>query len=203
MTNRTNSNNLRLMINKDWVSNWFTEQSQFSIFLQNDLTIYKYFFWHLFFKDFLLKMRIIRFSKKVILFFLMSYDQNFIFKNLNLNSSLFRAKNVFLVFYKDKFYKNNSFYIAKKIANLIENKINFRSIIIKKLLNEDAVLVKNYLIICKGRLNGVEMAKKDFLIKGSIPFQKFSTKLNFSLVIANTLKGLISIRVWLRFFFYF
>lgn len=201
MSKRSNSNNLRLMINKDWISNWFSEQSQFSIFLQNDLIVYKYFFWHLFFKEFLLKMRIIRFSKKIILFFLMSYDQNFISKNLNINGSLFRAKNVFLVFYKDKFYKNSSFYIAKKIGNLLENKINFRSIIVKKLLS-DAFLVKNFLIICKGRLNGVEMAKKDFLIKGSIPFQKFSTELNFSLVIANTLKGLISIRVWLRFFLF-
>lgn len=201
MAKRSNSNNLRLILNKDWLSNWFSEQSQYSTFLQNDFIIYKYFFWHLYFKDSLLKMRIIRFSKKIILFFLMSYDQNIVSKNLNLNinGSLFKAKNIFLVFYKDKFYRNNSFYIAKKIGALIENKVSFRSTIIKKLLN-DANLAKSLLVVCKGRINGVEMAKKDFLVRGSIPFQKLSTKLNFSLIVANTLKGCVTIRVWSRIF---
>nr|NP_066458.1 ribosomal protein S3 [Rhodomonas salina]AAG17729.1 ribosomal protein S3 [Rhodomonas salina] len=200
MTKRSNTNNLRLMLNKDWVSNWFSEKSQYPIFLQNDLIIYKYFFWHYYFKESLLKMRIIRFSRKIILFFLISYDRKIMLKDfkLNLNTFLFKAKNIFLVLYKNKFFKSNSFYIAKKIATLIENKVRFRSTVVKKLLN-DAKLVKSLLVVCKGRINGVEMAKKDFLVKGSIPFQKFHVKLNFSQVIANTLKGSVIVKVWSRF----
>jgi len=197
MTKRSNSNNLRLMINKDWISNWFSEQNIYSIFLQNDLIVYKYFFWHTYFKDSLLKMRIIRFSKKIILFFLIANDRDLVSKklNLSLNTFLFRSKNVFLIFYKDRLYKNSSFYIAKKISVLIENKVNFRSGIVKKLLN-DANLAKSLLVVCKGRINGVEMARKDLLVRGSIPFQRFNIKLHFSLIIANTLKGSVAIKVW-------
>lgn len=200
MTKRSNTNNLRLMINKDWVSNWFSEKNQYPIFLQNDLIIYKYFFWHLYFKESLLKMRVIRFSKKLILFFLVSYDQKNVLKELklNLNAFLFRARNVFLIFHKDRYFKNNSFYIAKKVVLLLENKISFRSVLVKKLLS-DANLAKNLLVVCKGRINGVEMAKKDFLIKGSIPFKKFEANINFSFIVANTLKGILSVKVWSRF----
>lgn len=200
MTKRSNSNNLRLMINKDWISSWFSDQTQYPVFLQNDFVIYKYFFWHYYFKDLLLKMRIIRFSKKMILFFLLSCEKNNATKNLklNLNTSLFKAKNIFLVFYRDKLYRNNSFYTAKKIGSLVENKVSFRSAIVKRLLN-DANLAQGLLVVCKGRINGVEMAKKDFLVRGSIPFQKFIAKLNFSLVVANTIKGSVTIKVWSRF----
>jgi small subunit ribosomal protein S3 len=199
MSRRSNTNNLRLMINKDWLSSWFCEQTQYSIFLQNDFIIYKYFYWHSYFKDSLLKMKIIRFSKKIIVFFLTSNDKDQKAKNFNLklNAFLFRAKSMFLVFYRDKFYRNDSFYIAKKIGKLIENKVRFRSYIVKKLLN-DATLTENLLIVCKGRINNVEMARKDFLIKGSIPFQKFCSKIHFSLIIANTLKGSVAIKVWSR-----
>ncbi len=216
MISRSNSNNLRLMINKDWISSWFCEQNAYSALLQNDIIIYKYFFWHQYFQNILLKMRIVRFSKKTILFFLISDEcekndfqkakknmlqktkktllKKQIFNLRNINISLFRTKKVFFIFFKEKYYKNNSFYIARKIATLIENKVKFRSKIIKNLIKNR--FIKNLLIVCKGRLNGVEMAKKDFLLKGSIPFQKFSFNLNFSLIIANTIKGLISVRVW-------
>jgi ribosomal protein S3 len=73
--------------------------------------------------------------------------------------------------------------------------VNFRSGIVKKLLN-DANLAKSLLVVCKGRINGVEMARKDLLVRGSIPFQRFNIKLHFSLIIANTLKGSVAIKVW-------
>lgn len=198
MGSRSNSNNLRLGMQKDWVSNWFSEKNQFYLFLQNDFIIYKFFYYHLHFKDKLLKIRVVRFSKKIVLFFLLVNQKNFLFKTLRLNPFLFKNKDLFLVFSKEKNYKNSAFFIANKIGLLIENRVNFRSSLIKKIIN-DTFLAKSILIVLKGRINNVEMAKKDFLNRGSIPFQKFKTKIDFSLIVINTLKGSLSLKVWLCF----
>jgi ribosomal protein S3 len=195
MGNRSNSNFLRIGTKKDWLSNWFVEKNQFYLFLQNDFIIYKFFYYNLYFKEKLLNLRIIRFSKKIVLFFSLVNKKNFYFKKLKLNPLIFKNKSLFLIFIKDKNYKNNSFFIASKIGILIENKVNFRSSIIRKLI-KDFFLVKNVLIVLKGRINNIEMAKKDFITKGSIPFQKLKFKIDFSLVVLNTLKGSISLKIW-------
>lgn len=48
-----------------------------------------------------------------------------------------------------------------------------------------------------GRINGAEMAKKDKLIIGSIPFQELKTKIEYSCAAAITMYGLIGIKVWI------
>lgn len=214
-----NSNSSRILIKKDWVSNWFSEQNQYSCFLQNDFVFYKYFFWYLEFRDKLLKMRIIRFSKRAIFFFLVFIElknlkgffgreilrkkEKSILKKLRLsfkeiNKSIFRTKSIFFVFFRIKFFRASSFYIAKKIALFLEKKVRFRSKIISKFLSKSD-FIENLLIICKGRINGVEMAKKDVLVRGSIPFQRFSANINFSSIIANTKRGSVIVKVWSRY----
>ena len=199
MAKRCNPNLIRLKIKTDWISNWFSEQDQFFKHLQNDFLLYRFFLYNRFFEDKLVKMRIIRFSKNIILTFLIKANNEerrsaFDLKKFVFNPFVFKSRRVFLVFYKNWLGFSNSFFIASNIAILLEKKIRFRSSTMNKIIFQNGT--KNLLIDCKGRLNGVEMAKKDFIIKGSIPFQKFDIKIDFSTAIANTQKGCISVLVW-------
>jgi small subunit ribosomal protein S3 len=51
-------------------------------------------------------------------------------------------------------------------------------------------------VLCKGRLNGADMASQDFLSVGSIPFQTLKAKISYGFSVANTAKGLQSLKIW-------
>nr|YP_009476676.1 ribosomal protein S3 [Storeatula sp. CCMP1868]AVM81169.1 ribosomal protein S3 [Storeatula sp. CCMP1868] len=232
MAKRCNPNILRLSIQKDWVSNWFSEQSQYSTYLKSDFVIYRFFLYNYLLKKKLIEIRILRFSKKTILLFLLAttkqernerrkkifklkrekifnsikskksklnqkseLNQISELKKFKFNPFLFKTKSIFLVFYKDWSNDNNSFFVAKNTARLLEKKVRFRSPFIKKTIY-DKVIFPNLLVVCKGRINGVEMAKKDFFVRGSIPFQKFNAQIDYSSIVANTLRGSVIVRVW-------
>ena len=52
-------------------------------------------------------------------------------------------------------------------------------------------------VLCKGRLGGADMASSDFISVGSIPFQTLKAKIDYGFSVANTPKGLQSIKVWI------
>lgn len=63
-------------------------------------------------------------------------------------------------------------------------------------MNQTAKVCNGIKVSCKGRMNGADMASGDFLTVGSIPFQTLEAKINYGLSVANTPKGLMSIKVW-------
>jgi small subunit ribosomal protein S3 len=92
--------------------------------------------------------------------------------------------------------KIDSVYISKKIAKLIENRVRFKSYLIKNLVNQTAEVCNGIKVSCKGRMNGADMASGDFLTVGSIPFQTLKARIDYGFSVANTPKGLMSIKVW-------
>ena len=113
--------------------------------------------------------------------------------------TIFFEKDICLSIYKPPFLDllNNGFNIALKIARLIERRIKFRSKFIKILLKKIKRNSKGVYVQCKGRINNVDMAKVDKLYLGSLPLQSLNLSISYGLVIANTFKGLQSIKVWI------
>ena len=50
-------------------------------------------------------------------------------------------------------------------------------------------------VSCSGRLNGVDIAKSDFISQGMIPFQTLNKNINYGSAVANTIKGLQNIKI--------
>jgi small subunit ribosomal protein S3 len=92
--------------------------------------------------------------------------------------------------------KIDSVHISKKIAKLIENRVRFKSYLIKNLVNQTAEVCNGIKVSCKGRMNGADMASGDFITVGSIPFQTLKATIDYGFSVANTPKGLMSIKVW-------
>jgi ribosomal protein S3 len=102
-------------------------------------------------------------------------------------------KNNFFLSYKVG--KHNAKFNAFRIATLLEKRIKFRSKVIKNLIkNTNSLGIR---VICKGRLNFVDRARKDQISIGSVPLQVFDANIDYSVVVANTKKGLQSIKIWI------
>ena len=57
--------------------------------------------------------------------------------------------------------------------------------------------VKGVKIAVKGRLDGTEMARREWLRKGRIPLQTLRADIDFAKVNAYTTYGVVGIKVWI------
>ena len=116
---------------------------------------------------------------------------------LIVNKLFLSSKSTYVGFFKINAtsVKKEVSFVAKKIAMLIENRLKFRSRLIKKIIAETKELSLGVFVLCSGRLNGVDMAKSDFISQGAIPFQTLNKNIHYGSAVANTTKGLQNIKV--------
>ncbi|MBT4849632.1 30S ribosomal protein S3 [Candidatus Parcubacteria bacterium] len=87
--------------------------------------------------------------------------------------------------------------ILQSIKEDVEKRIPFRRVMkqnIDKVMKAGSKGVK---IILAGRLNGVDIARTEKLIQGSIPLQTLRANIDYSRGVANTIYGTIGIKVWI------
>ena len=206
MGQKANINSLHLTRNIDWNCVWYSNEKEYPSILIEDITILNY----LKSCDVLnkgsevLKVRICRISKNIVIDIQstnsLQTDSLSLLKKMvaNLKKYFLGFERVFIVskVLNSNELKVDSVHISKKIAGLLENRVRFKSYLIKNLINQTAEVCKGIKVSCKGRMNGADMASSDFLTVGSIPFQTLKAKINYGFSVANTPKGLMSIKVW-------
>jgi small subunit ribosomal protein S3 len=87
--------------------------------------------------------------------------------------------------------------IVESIREDVIRRIPYRRVMkqnIDKVMKAGAQGVK---IILAGRLNGVEIARSEKLINGKIPLQTLRSNIDYSRGVANTIYGVIGIKVWI------
>jgi small subunit ribosomal protein S3 len=89
--------------------------------------------------------------------------------------------------------------IAQAVAEQLERRMPFRRVIkqtIEKVIqNPEAKGIK---IFVSGRLNGSEMAREEWLKKGSLPLQTIRANIDYAQVNAHTIYGVIGVKVWVN-----
>lgn len=208
MSRKKNTLSLNIAKNKNWNNSWSSYvQEEYHVLFQEDIIFQSYFRSQLknLDKINIVNLRFYRINKLFLIDIGIS-SIKFLNKKvlLRLTSFLshlakFFQKDICLAIYKPPFLDllNNGFNIALKIAKLIERRIKFRSKLIKTLLKKIKKNSKGIYVQCKGRINNVDMAKTDRLYLGSLPLQSLNLSISYGLVIANTFKGLQSIKVWI------
>ena len=204
MSRKKNTSCLNIGNNKNWNNSWcIYNQQEYHLIFQEDIIFHSYIRpqFSIFNNNVIMNIRLYRINNMIMIDLTMnnitSVEKTSLAKLLN-NLTLFFNKNVYLVINKAEalFTLRSSFNIALKIATLIEKRIKFRSKIVKTLLRNVKKICKGVYVQCTGRINNVDMAKSDKLYIGSIPLQSISANIDYGLVIANTAKGLQSIKVW-------
>ncbi|MDO8507725.1 MAG: 30S ribosomal protein S3 [bacterium] len=86
--------------------------------------------------------------------------------------------------------------IAENIASMLERRMAYKRAIkqsVDKALKAGAKGVK---IMVAGRLNGAEIARREFTSEGKIPLQTIRADIEYGTARANTTYGVIGIKVW-------
>jgi small subunit ribosomal protein S3 len=87
--------------------------------------------------------------------------------------------------------------VAQNIAEQLEKRMPYRRVIkqtLEKVLQGKTV--QGAKIMVKGRLDGSEIARKEWLAKGRIPLQTLRANIDFGWATAHTTFGTIGIKVW-------
>ena len=130
--------------------------------------------------------------KKITTFFLKTLIRNtirFFQKKTNKNVSLT------IHFIKNPF--EDATLIAKFIAEQLEKRTPFRRAIkqtIKKVKRTDIQGIK---VQVSGRLNGIDIARSEWKRNGKIPLHTLNAKMDYTHQKAETIYGLIGIKIWL------
>ena len=88
--------------------------------------------------------------------------------------------------------------VAESVVDALEKRKAFRKVIkdAKQTLM-DAREVKGVKIQVAGRLNGAEIARTEWVRAGRVPLQTLRANLDYSYKTANTIYGIIGVRVWI------
>ena len=87
--------------------------------------------------------------------------------------------------------------IGELVANQIEKRIAYRrgvKMALQKAMEAGAIGVK---IQVAGRLNGVEIARREYFKEGNIPLHTLRANIDYAHINANTTYGVIGIKVWI------
>ena len=88
--------------------------------------------------------------------------------------------------------------VAQNVAEQLEKRMPFRRTIKRSLERVMSMKgVEGAKILVKGRLDGAEMARREFVKDGKLPLQKLRADIDFAHVNAHTTYGVIGVKVWL------
>lgn len=88
-------------------------------------------------------------------------------------------------------------FIADFIVNKLEDRVAFRRAIREALQIAQKGKVKGIKIQVSGRLNGAEIARSEWIREGRVPLQTLEANIDYATKEANTIYGVLGIKVWL------
>ena len=91
----------------------------------------------------------------------------------------------------------NASLLADLVAEQLEKRIAFRRAIRDALQRAQNQNVKGIKIQVSGRLNGAEIARSEWIREGRVPLQTLRADLDYATQEANTIYGVLGIKVWL------
>jgi small subunit ribosomal protein S3 len=87
--------------------------------------------------------------------------------------------------------------LAELVAEQLEKRIAFRRAIREALQRAQKQNVNGIKIQVSGRLNGAEIARTEWIREGRVPLQTLRADLDYATTEANTIYGVLGIKVWL------
>ena len=95
----------------------------------------------------------------------------------------------------------NASSIANFLIELLENRFSYRSalnlLFRKKLQKKPGSKIQNGIKIqISGRLNGAEIARREWIREGRLPLQTLQANIDYSYKWAHTIYGVLGVKVW-------
>nr|QYB21034.1 ribosomal protein S3 [Austrocedrus chilensis]BBN66426.1 ribosomal protein S3 [Austrocedrus chilensis] len=87
--------------------------------------------------------------------------------------------------------------LAEYIALQLKERVEIRKIMKKAIELAEKADVKGIKIKMKGRLNGIERARKESAIQGRVPLQTLRAKIDYCYYAVQTVYGVLGIKIWI------
>lgn len=91
----------------------------------------------------------------------------------------------------------NATLLADVVADQLENRVAFRRAIREALQRAQKQNVNGIKIQVSGRLNGAEIARSEWIREGRVPLQTLRAEIDYATKEANTIYGVLGIKIWL------
>ena len=87
--------------------------------------------------------------------------------------------------------------VGQQVAQQLEGRVSFRRAMKSALSSTMRAGAQGCKIMCSGRLGGAEMARTEQYKEGRIPLQTLRADIDYAMVEARTIYGIIGVKVWI------
>jgi small subunit ribosomal protein S3 len=192
----------RLKMTSSWLSSWYSDDRTYSTKLHQDLEI-RAFLYKKFAHAGLSKVVIERIAKKIIIILHTSRPGIIIGKKgvdifkLKTDLASIVSTEIMINIVEVKKAELEPSLVSKSIAEQLEKRASFRKVLKRAISSTMKMGAKGVRITVKGRLGGTEIARTEWYKEGRIPLHTLRSKISYATAQANTIYGVIGIKVWI------
>jgi small subunit ribosomal protein S3 len=203
MGQKVNPISMRLQVNKEWRSKWFSDKRNYANYLAQDLTVRKLIADKLGSRAAISKVEITRTPNLVNVTIFTGRAGVVIGKGGTGASEL---KDAIEKIYATPTRVNieevkkadlQAKLVAENIAHQLERRMSFKRAIKSASAATMRAGAKGVRIEVAGRLNGAEMSRREKEVAGSVPLHTIRADIDFAEVNAKTVGGIIGVKVWI------
>jgi small subunit ribosomal protein S3 len=203
MGQKVNPISMRLQVSKDWTSKWFMGKRGYAEFLRNDLEIRKLIDSKFGSRGAINKVEIARTANLVTITISTAKAGVVIGRGgqgvTELKTAIEKIYNIPARVNIEEIKKPELYakLVAENIAYQLERRMSFRRAIKQASANTMRAGAKGIRIEVAGRLNGAEMSRREKEVAGSVPLHTLRADVDYALVPARTVAGIIGVKVWI------
>ena len=176
---------LRIGVNKDWESKWFSSNKDYAKYLNNDIKIRKF-----------LAKRCdvtIKSAKPGVIIGKGGED----IEKLRNELKKLVGEDIYVSIVEVKNPDLNAQIVAQNIALQIEARAPFRSVQKRAIRNTMKAGAKGIKTLVSGRVGGAEMARSEGYTEGTVPLHTVRADIDYGTAEALTTYGIIGVKVWI------
>ena len=202
MGQKVNPTGLRVMVNKNWGSRWFSEKKEFGTLLNEDLMIKKIV------KDKLKNAAVAsivieRYANRVRVNVYTARPGIVVgrkgqdIEKIRADLSQKTGKEIYIEIHEVRNPDTNAQLVAEGIATQLERRISTKRAMKRAMqtaldIGADGVKVK-----VSGRIGGADMSRIEWYKEGKIPLHTFKAPIEYGFAEASTPAGIIGVKVWI------
>jgi small subunit ribosomal protein S3 len=203
MGQKVNPISMRLQVNKDWRSKWFVDKRDYAKFLKDDITVRTMIAKKLGSRAAINKVEITRTPNLVTVTIQTAKAGVVIGRGgsgaTELKTTIEKIYGIPVRVNIEEIKKSDLYakLVAENIAHQLERRMSFRRAIKSAAAATMRAGAKGIRIEVAGRLNGAEMSRREKEVAGSVPLHTLRADIDYASVKAQTVAGIIGVKVWI------
>jgi len=204
MGQKINPIGIRLGITRTWESRWFAKRADYAKFVLEDVKVHDFIDKKQFRREGISRIEIERKSNNKMRITIHTAKPGVIIGRggdkvevLKKELEALTGKSVFLNIQEIKQPDTDAKLIAESIAMQLERRVSHRRATKQTISRAMRAGAKGIKILCSGRLNGAEIARREWVREGRVPLHTLRADIDYATDTAITTFGCVGVKVWI------